>query len=87
MEDLVLIGGGGHCRSCIDVVERENKFKILGILDNNLELGTTVLEYEVIGDDNSIEKFCQIRRGGGVTFLVSLGQIKKAMPIKRGFVR
>ena len=32
-EKLVLIGGGGHCRACIDVIERENKYQIAGIVD------------------------------------------------------
>ena len=25
---LILIGGGGHCAACIDVIEQENKFEI-----------------------------------------------------------
>jgi len=33
MEDIILIGGGGHCRSVIDVIESENKFLIRGIVD------------------------------------------------------
>ncbi|MBI4309254.1 MAG: acetyltransferase, partial [Candidatus Omnitrophica bacterium] len=32
-KNLILIGGGGHCKSCIDVIESENKFKIAGIVD------------------------------------------------------
>ena len=31
---LILIGGGGHCKACIDVIELENKYKIMGILDS-----------------------------------------------------
>ena len=34
-KSLILVGGGGHAKSCIDVVESEKKFKILGILDNS----------------------------------------------------
>lgn len=29
---LVLIGGGGHARACIDVIEQENHFRIYGII-------------------------------------------------------
>ncbi len=29
---LILVGAGGHCRSCIDVIEQENKFEIIGML-------------------------------------------------------
>ena len=27
MKKIILIGGGGHCRSVIDVIEQESKFK------------------------------------------------------------
>jgi hypothetical protein len=32
MKSLLLIGGGGHCRTCIDVIETEGKYKIAGIV-------------------------------------------------------
>ena len=32
-EKLILVGGGGHCKACIDVIEEQGKFEILGILD------------------------------------------------------
>jgi hypothetical protein len=30
--DLVLIGGGSHCRTCIDVIESEGIDRIAGIV-------------------------------------------------------
>ena len=33
MQKLILLGGGGHCKSCIDVIEQESKYTIEGILD------------------------------------------------------
>jgi len=35
MKNLILIGAGGHCRSCIDVIEAEKKYKIIGLIDKN----------------------------------------------------
>jgi len=32
-DKILLIGGGGHCKSCIDVIEQECKFQIAGIAD------------------------------------------------------
>lgn len=32
-EQIILIGGGGHCKSCIDVIEQEGKYQIAGIVD------------------------------------------------------
>ena len=34
---LILIGAGGHARSCIDVIENENKYYIYGIIDKEVK--------------------------------------------------
>ena len=39
MKKIILIGGGGHALSCIDVIEHEKKFKIIGIIDKKLKKG------------------------------------------------
>jgi len=31
-QKIILIGGGGHCKSCIDVIEEEGKYEIAEIL-------------------------------------------------------
>lgn len=54
-DKIVLIGGGGHCRSIIDVIEKEARFEIAGIIDVKEKIGSTVLDYEVIGSDEDIE--------------------------------
>ena len=33
MKDILLIGGGGHCKAVIDVIEQEGQFNIIGIID------------------------------------------------------
>ncbi len=38
-ENIILVGGGGHCKSCIDVIEQENSFSIVGIVDISEKLG------------------------------------------------
>ncbi len=72
-ENLILIGGGGHCQSVIDVIELENRYNIIGILDVNLPLGHTVFGHKVIGEDRDISKFS---RKENVYFLITVGQIK-----------
>ena len=32
MKSLLLIGGGGHCHSCIDVIEASGIYKIKGLV-------------------------------------------------------
>ena len=54
-EKIVLIGGGGHCRSIIDVIEKEDRFEIAGIVDLKEKIGSKVLGYDIIGSDEDIE--------------------------------
>jgi len=53
---IVLIGGGGHCKSVIDVIEQQNEFEIAGIIDVAEKLGTNVLGYKVFATDNELDK-------------------------------
>lgn len=72
MEPIILIGGGGHCISCIDVIRAENKFKILGILDTPDKIGNTVYGIPIIGTDIDITNFLSTCKN----FLITVGQIK-----------
>lgn len=72
MQSLILVGGGGHCKSCIDVIEGVNEYKIAGILDVPDKAGQEILGYKVIGTDEDIEKLAK----DGYCFLITVGQIK-----------
>lgn len=72
MKNLILVGGGGHCKSVIDVAESAG-YTILGVLDRPEEFGKKVLDYEVIGCDDDIPKYA-----GNAEFVVTVGQIKSA---------
>jgi len=51
---IVLIGAGGHARSCIDVIEQDGEFQIVGLVGKNEEIGSLVLGYEVLSDDSML---------------------------------
>jgi len=70
---IILVGGGGHCKSCIDVIESENKYTIKGVLDLPSELGKEVLGYTVIGNDDDIASFAK----QGYSFLITVGHMGK----------
>jgi len=70
-EKILLIGGGGHCKSCIDVIEQENRFVIEGIIDRRELIGQSVLGYSIIDCDENIEKYKNIKNA-----IVTTGQIK-----------
>lgn len=71
---LLLVGGGGHCRSCIEAVESTGKFAIEGIVGLPEEVGRTVLGYPVLGCDDDLPRLvAQCRLA-----IVAAGQIKTA---------
>jgi len=71
-EKILLVGGGGHCKSVIDVIELEDKYIIAGIIDKKELLGQKVLDYEVIGCDDDLEKLFETYKYAVVT----VGQVK-----------
>ncbi|MBD5163304.1 MAG: acetyltransferase [Bacteroidales bacterium] len=66
---LILVGGGGHCKSVIDIAECAAR-EIKGILDLPDTVGSKCLSYEVIGTDDDIPKYAS-----GCEFLITLGFI------------
>jgi len=69
-KNLIFIGGGGHCKSVIDVAE-SGGWTIIGILDTPENAGKTVLGYSIIGDDEHIFQLVN-----QANFVVTVGQIK-----------
>ena len=76
-EKIILIGGGGHCKSCIDVIEQEGRFEIAGIVDLPEKLHQKILGYEIIATDDDMPQLVNKYEN----FLITLGQIKS--PDKR----
>lgn len=70
MKDLILVGGGGHCKSVIDVAESVG-YHIIGILDMPGEVGNRVLGYKVIGTDDDIPLYAD-----KAAFVITVGFIK-----------
>ena len=75
MKKIILIGGGGHCRSAIDVIEQEGKFEIMGIVDKPKLLGSKVLGYSVVGSDLDLNRLAKKYKYA----LITVGQIKTAL--------
>jgi sugar O-acyltransferase (sialic acid O-acetyltransferase NeuD family) len=56
MKEIILVGGGGHCRAVIDIIEQMDSYVIAGIVDKKELVGSEVLGYKVIGCDDDLEK-------------------------------
>ena len=73
-KQIILIGGGGHCKSVIDVFESTAEYDIAGILDKESAIGQQVCGYSIIGTDNDIPKLIE----AGFVFHITVGHIKTA---------
>lgn len=69
-KNLILLGGGGHCKSVIEVAESAG-YNILGILDRPEEVGKQVLAYKLIGVDDDIPQYVD-----KAEFIITVGFIK-----------
>lgn len=76
--NILLIGGGGHCKSCIDVIKSEGKYEIAGIIDDTLHCNHVkeILGYPILGGD---EDLMELRKKFKYA-LVTIGQIKTPLP-------
>ena len=67
---LLLIGSGGHTKACIDVVELEKKYEIVGLID--IKKTIVFKKYKVVGDMSDLIKLRKITK----YIFISIGQIK-----------
>lgn len=72
-EKIILIGGGGHAKACIDVIESSGQYDIAGIVDT-INSDRTVLGYPILGDDGNLKELIAKYRN----VCVSIGQIKSS---------
>ncbi len=69
---LILIGAGGHAKSCIDVIEQHGQYEIAGLVGIEEELHTQQLGYTVIATDNELPEVAKEYQYAFIT----VGQIK-----------
>lgn len=72
MKRLLLIGGGGHCRAAIDVIEVQDCFRIIGLVQPRMDGREPVLGYPVVGEDADLPGLLAETPNA----LVTVGQIK-----------
>lgn len=73
-QQLLLMGGGGHARSCIDVIEAQSHYRIAGLVEADGAQPDAKTPYPVIGFDSQLpELLAQTPH-----CLITVGQVKYA---------
>ncbi len=85
MEKIIILGQGGHAKSLVDIIEREQKYKIAGYIVNNVktESGSRSINdlekksghCHVIGCDDDLE---EIFHGGITRAAIGIGYMGKS---------
>lgn len=52
--NIVVIGASGHASVIIDIIERQDKYIIAGLIDSYKPIGTKIFNYEVIGTEKDL---------------------------------
>ncbi|MGD1895208.1 MAG: acetyltransferase [Cyclobacteriaceae bacterium] len=74
MHKLILVGGGGHAKSVIDVIETQAQYQINGIVDRPEKVNSTVLNYPIVAADSELESLNREDQ----YFLLTVGQLTSA---------
>lgn len=69
---ILLVGGGGHCKSVLDSLLLQEQYSEIGIIDLKENIGKEILGIKIIGCDDDLEKL--YHHGYNYAF-VSLGSV------------
>ena len=83
MDKLIVVGSGGHARSCIDVIEQQNKFSIIGIIDKQNNNGNLIAGYSQIGSDTDLPHLIS----KSINLFIGIGFIKSSLVRKEYYER
>ena len=56
---VFLFGGGMHCLHCIDVIENQNQYRIVGIIDSIKPIGSIYEDYPILGRIDNLAELSQ----------------------------
>ncbi len=71
LDNIVLVGSSGHAKVIIDIVEKEARYNLVGLLDPARSIGETTLGYPVLGTEADLPRLIPAHQLKGI--LVAIG--------------
>lgn len=71
MKKLILIGGGGHCKSVIDTIQSLDVYEIVGIIDVKEKVGQYINGIKIIDSDDNLNNY----KSKGYSAFITIGSI------------
>ncbi len=53
---ILLIGGGGHCKSVLDSLLELNEYVAIGVIDRKESIGNTIMGIPIVGCDDNLSE-------------------------------
>lgn len=53
-ENIVIFGASGHAKVVIDIIEKEDKYTIVGFIDSFKPINYTILNYKILGTEKEL---------------------------------
>ncbi|WP_022766612.1 acetyltransferase [Butyrivibrio sp. XPD2006] len=76
MKRLILVGGGGHCKSVLDATLAMHEFDDIVITDPDIPAGNEIMGYKVVGSDEILP---ELKEKGYHYAFVTVGSIKNTL--------
>lgn len=71
MDNIVICGSSGHAKVVIDIVQKEGKYNIRGLLEKGPDVAARTLGYPVLGSEEDLPRLIQEYQLAGV--LIGIG--------------
>lgn len=78
---LVIFGGGGHGKSLLELIRASGKHNVIGIVDDGIPVGQTVLDVPVLGGADSLSAIVQQGVGLAVNGVGGIGNLKSRLRV------
>jgi len=73
-DKIIFLGGGGHAKVLIELINNSGKLEIIGVLDSEKKKGTKVLNVYILGTDNLLG---ELYSKGIRNVCIAVGSIKE----------
>lgn len=79
MENIVVIGSSGHAKVVLDILQLEEKFNVVGLLDRFRPVGAQALGYTILGSEEDLPQLIGAHALGGALIAIGDNFVRSAV--------
>ncbi len=80
-EAIIIYGGGGHGKALIDLVRALDRYRIVGVVDDGLRKGDTVMDLPVLGGGEVLPELHQQGIGQAINAVGGIGNVMSRVKV------